>query len=134
MIIITILPNYSDPADPTNSESNRYESLVDLTANETSEDHEQIPKDNENNIIDSTNDSSKVIIAGDSIIKHLNGFKMSTGKTKVHVSTFPGCTTLDMKDHIKTIVRKNPDKLIVHVHLVPTVLEEVKPLPNVRKK
>ena len=40
---------------------------------------------------------------------------MSTAKTKVQVSTFPGCTTLDMKDHINPILRKKPDKLIVHV-------------------
>ena len=56
-----------------------------------------------------------MIIAGDSITKHLNGFKISTTKTKVQVSTFPGCTTLDMKDHIKPIFRKKSDKLIVHV-------------------
>ena len=40
---------------------------------------------------------------------------MSTAKTKVQVSTFPGSTTLDMKDHINPILRKKPDKLTVHV-------------------
>ena len=106
--------------NPANSDNNRYESLADLPTKETNnvnlyEDHQQIPKDTENNNADSTNSPSKVIIAGDSITKHLNGFKMSTAKTKVQVSTFPGCTTLDMKDHINPILRKKPDKLIVHV-------------------
>ena len=106
--------------NPANSDNNRYESLADLPTKETNnvnhyEDHQQIPKDTENNNADSTNNPSKVIIAGDSMTKHLNGFKMSTAKTKVQVSTFAGCTTLDMKDHINPILRKEPDKLIVHV-------------------
>ena len=49
------------------------------------------------------------------MIKHLSGFRMSKSDTKVQVSTFPGCTTLDMHDHIKPILRKKPDKLILHV-------------------
>ncbi len=51
---------------------------------------------------------SNVIIAGDSMVKHLDGFKMSKTDTRVKVSTFPGCTTLDMADYIKPILRKNP--------------------------
>ena len=58
---------------------------------------------------------SNVIIAGDSMVKHLDGFKMSKTDTRVKVSTFPGCTTLDMADYIKPILRKNPQKLILHV-------------------
>ena len=97
--------------NPANSENNRCESLADLLTKETNnvnpyEDHQQIPKDTENNNVDSTNSPSKVIIAGDSITKHLNGFKISTAKTKVQVSTFPGCTTLDMMDHFKLFCEK----------------------------
>ena len=40
---------------------------------------------------------------------------MSRDNNKVKVSTFPGCTTKDMRDHIKPIIRKNPEQLIVHV-------------------
>ncbi|CAB4006040.1 Hypothetical predicted protein [Paramuricea clavata] len=44
----------------------------------------------------------KVIIAGDSMIKHINGYKMSKSNTRVQVSsTFPGCTTLDLDDYVK---------------------------------
>ena len=62
-----------------------------------------------------TTKPTKVIIAGDSMIKHLNGYRMSAKNTRVQVSTFPGCTILDMADHIKPIQRKRPDKLILHV-------------------
>ena len=58
---------------------------------------------------------SNVIIAGDSMVKHLDGFKMSKTDTRVKISTFPGCTTLDMADYIRPILRKNPQKLILHV-------------------
>ena len=58
---------------------------------------------------------SNVIIAGDSMVKHLDGFKMSKTDTRVKVSTFPGCTTLDMVDYVRPIPRKNPQKLILHV-------------------
>ena len=54
-------------------------------------------------------------IAGDSMLKHLKAYKMSRNNNKVKVSTFPGCTTKDMRDHIKPIIRKNPKQLIVHV-------------------
>ena len=42
-----------------------------------------------------TTKPTKVIIAGDSMIKHLNGYRMSAKNTRVQVSTFPGCTILD---------------------------------------
>lgn len=67
----------------------------------------QEDEDNRSQNVESNN-SSKVIIAGDSMLKHLNGFRMSTRKSKVQVLTFPGCTTLDMEDHIKPILRKKP--------------------------
>ena len=45
------------------------------------------------------NSAARIIIAGDSMIKNLNGYKMSTRNSKVQVSTFPGCSTLDMEEH-----------------------------------
>lgn len=39
---------------------------------------------------------------------------MSKG-SQVKVSTFSGCTTKDMFDHVKPILRKKPDRLIIHV-------------------
>jgi len=40
---------------------------------------------------------------------------MSKDNNKVKVSTFPGCTTKDTRDHIKPVKRKKPDQLIIHV-------------------
>ena len=77
--------------------------------------NENIEKEIHNNNNTKTTEPTKVIIAGDSMIKHLNGFRMSTKETRVQIATFPGATTLDMTDHIKPIQRKCPDKLILHV-------------------
>ena len=62
-----------------------------------------------------TKDFRSTIIAGDSILKHLNGRSMSGPNSKVQVSSFPGCTTKDMADHIRPIVRRKPDSIIIHV-------------------
>ena len=35
--------------------------------------------------------------------------------TAVKVSSFPGCTAMDMRDHIKPILRRNPDTIVMHV-------------------
>lgn len=40
---------------------------------------------------------------------------MSGPNSKVQVSSFPGCTTIDMADHIRPIVRRKPDSIIIHV-------------------
>ena len=51
------------------------------------------------------------MIAGDSVLKNLQGPKMSRN-SRVKVSSFPGCTTNDMHDFIKPLVRKNLDEII----------------------
>jgi len=61
------------------------------------------------------NPACLTIITVDSGLKHLKAHKMSKDNNKVGVSTFPGCTTKDMRDHIKSIIRKKPDQLIIHV-------------------
>ena len=58
--------------------------------------------------------SKLIYIAGDSILKNLQGHKMSH-TAKVKVSSFPGCTTRDMHDHIKPLLRRSPDEIILHV-------------------
>ena len=37
------------------------------------------------------------------------------GPSKIKVRSFPGATILDMKDHIKPLIRKKPSKIILHV-------------------
>ena len=61
------------------------------------------------------NNAARIIIAGDSMIKNLNGFKLSSRNSRVQVSIFPGCSTLDMEDQIKPILWKKPDKSVIHV-------------------
>ena len=60
------------------------------------------------------NIEKKVMIAGDSVLKHLQGHKIPRN-SRVKVSSFPGCTTEDMHDFIKPLLRKNPDETILHV-------------------
>ena len=79
------------------------------------------PRGNANNVVaqSSRTDEQKqvVVIAGDSLIKNVTGTSMS----KVHadhfyvVKSFPGATVSDMKDYIKPICRKSPEKIILHV-------------------
>ena len=62
---------------------------------------------------DPTNQSAnrkEVFIVGDSILKNLQGRKISRS-AKVKVSSFPGCTTMDMRDHIKPVLRRNAMRL-----------------------
>ena len=40
---------------------------------------------------------------------------MSKDNKGVKVATFQGCITRDMRDHIKPILTKKPDRLIIHV-------------------
>ena len=66
---------------------------------------------------DPANQSPKrkqVFIVGDCILKNLQGRKISRS-TKVKVSSFPGSTTMDMRDHIKPTLRQNPDAIVIHV-------------------
>lgn len=56
----------------------------------------------------------EIIIAGDSILKNLQGQKLSK-ESRVKISSFPGCTTLDMKDYVKPLLRRNPAEIILHV-------------------
>ena len=57
-----------------------------------------------------------VVIAGDSIVKNIIGASMS-GFDDDHffvVKSFPGATLEDMKDFIKPLIKRQPDKLILH--------------------
>ena len=57
---------------------------------------------------------STVIIAGDSIVKNLNGWMMSRAK-RVKVHSFSGATTTEMKHFIKPLVQRKPSEIILHV-------------------
>lgn len=56
----------------------------------------------------------KLLIVGDCMVKNLQGHKMSKS-SNVKVWSFPGCTVQDMEDHIKPLLRKNPEEIILHL-------------------
>ena len=35
--------------------------------------------------------------------------------SSVHAATFPGCTTRDVADHVKALLRRKPDEIVIHV-------------------
>ena len=58
---------------------------------------------------------TSVVVAGDSMIKYVKGWELSTGQQNVSVKSFSGATVDDMSDFLKPTLRKHPDKLIIHV-------------------
>lgn len=58
-----------------------------------------------------------VVIAGDSLVKNMVGAYMSKDDPTHYyvVKAFSGATVTDMEDFIKPIIRKSPNKVIVHV-------------------
>ena len=57
-----------------------------------------------------------VVIAGDSLIKNVQGWRVSNGtKVKTVVKAFPGAFVEDMFDHIKPTMKHRPEEIILHV-------------------
>lgn len=55
-----------------------------------------------------------VVIAGDSMLKNIQGWRVSK-KTRTVVKSFPGATVEDMFDYIKPTIKHQPEEIIVHV-------------------
>ena len=72
--------------------------------------------ENERNFKTPINRGKKVtVIAGDSIIKNIQGWRLSTPQNHVVVKSFAGATSTDMEDYLRPIIRKEPHKIILHV-------------------
>ena len=56
---------------------------------------------------------SLIIIAGDSLLKNINGWLMSRSK-RVKVHSFPGATVSDVEDYFKPLIKKRPARIILH--------------------
>ena len=54
------------------------------------------------------------LIIGDSVLSGLRKYKMSRRKT-IKVRTFPGATKNNMKFFAVLLLKKKPDKVIIHV-------------------
>ena len=64
---------------------------------------------------DHTGKKKLVFIAGDSIIQHVQGWKLSTSDKHVAVKSFSGARISDMDDYLKPLLRKERDEVILHV-------------------
>ena len=62
-------------------------------------------------------EKKRVVILGDSTIKGLKWWKMSSNKKGpiVNARSFPGCTIEDMESYMLPTLRKDPDEIILHV-------------------
>ncbi|XP_078348835.1 uncharacterized protein LOC144633825 [Oculina patagonica] len=59
--------------------------------------------------------TNSAVIIGDSIIKHLQGYKMKKrAGCNVFIRSFPGAQTADIADYIKPTVRNKPKSIIIH--------------------
>ena len=70
------------------------------------------------NSAQSTDQKPCVIIAGDSMLKFINGRKLSSqisNQGLTYVEAFPGATAEDMSDYIMPSLRRKPEEVILHV-------------------
>ena len=60
--------------------------------------------------------TKRVYIVGDSIVKHVNGYDISrkTKNSKVFARPSHGATVICMTDHVKPVLRDNPDHIVFH--------------------
>ena len=78
----------------------------------------QAPRQSTSNSAQSTDQKPCVIIAGDSMLKFINGRKLSSqisNKGLTYVKAFPGATVEDMSDYIMPSLRRKPEEVILHV-------------------
>ena len=90
--------------------------LASRNKNDTLKATEEEPNPSQNRQV--TNSSTKkpiTVIVGDSMVKNVRGWDLSNASNKVIVKSFSGATTEDMEDYIRPVLRKEPDKLILHV-------------------
>ena len=55
------------------------------------------------------------MVIGDSIVKYLRSYELSSSDQSVSIMKHPGCSPEDMVDYEKPVARKKPATLIIHV-------------------
>ena len=60
-------------------------------------------------------DHKLIFVAGDSIIQHVKGWELTTNEKHVAVKSFSGARIADMEDYLRSLLRKGPDEIILHV-------------------
>ena len=76
----------------------------------------QAPRQSTSNSAQSTDQKPCVIIAGDSMLKFINGRKLSSqisNQSLTYVKAFPGATVEDMSDYIMPSLRRKPEEVIL---------------------
>ena len=58
---------------------------------------------------------SNTVIVGDSMIKYVKGWEISSATNRVTVKSFSGASVEDMTDFIKPILRKKPENIVLHI-------------------
>ena len=84
--------------------------------------HDEIKMKDKERMLNRTNTGKnptkkhRSVIIGDSIVKGLDQYKLSRStKQNIGARCFPGATIQDMRNYLKPILRRNPDRKILHV-------------------
>ena len=72
-------------------------------------------RNHHNNSNQNSKISKKVVVIGDSIVKYLRSYELSSSDQSVRIMKHPGCSPEDMVDYEKPAARKKPATLIIHV-------------------
>ena len=57
---------------------------------------------------------SVAMVVGDSIVKKVKGWELSTKDDLFGIKYFPGAKTDDMESHIKVTLKSKPERIIIH--------------------
>ena len=90
---------------------------ADHTANIKAKDNHRSDKKISNSNTSVISEKNNIVILGDSMIKHVNGYEMckKLENCEVYVKGFSGSKVRCMKDHMKPSTREKPDHIILHV-------------------
>ena len=66
------------------------------------------------NLIKQAPEKKVVSILGDSIMKEINGYQLSTDDQRVIVKSFPGATTNCMEHYVKPTLAHKPNIIVIH--------------------
>ena len=67
-------------------------------------------------VSDSTSAPNTSVLIGDSMLKHIQGWKLGRqAGHRVVVKSFAGAATSDMSHYVKPTIAKNPDEILIHV-------------------
>ncbi|RUA05886.1 MAG: hypothetical protein DSY43_03480 [Gammaproteobacteria bacterium] len=108
----TVATNTQTTNQHTVPARNRYEVLHDTQENNSQNAKKQRSTSSRNTTVQG---KLNVVIAGDSIVKYVKGWELSNHSQRVTVKSFAGASVEDMSDFVKPLLRKQPDKIVLHI-------------------